>query len=577
MNHLKRFLSYYKPHLPIFLLDMFCASVVAAVDVAFPMITQYLLRTLLPQMQQNGALVSLFVRIVLLAFGAYVLRAVMLFIVNYWGHQLGVKIEADMRRDIFAHIQTLQFSFFDKVRTGKLLSRCTTDLFDVTELSHHGPEDVILSALTIVGAFVMMFRIEWRLALALILIMPLMLFYVMSIRVRQKMASRQVKEKMALINAGIESSISGARVAKAFTNEDYELEKFEDGNRQFIHAKDYFYRMMAFFNSGIEFFVGLYHVVVIGLGGYLIYSSSLDPVVLITFTLYVSSFLSPVKKLANFAEQYILGMAGFTRFCEIMDIEPEIKDRPDAKPLTEVKGEIEFRDVSFAYDNDKTVLSHIDLTVKPGETLALVGPSGSGKTTLCHLIPRFYEIRSGSILIDGTDIRDITLSSLRRNIGIVQQDVFLFAVTVMDNIRYGKTDATDEEVIEAAKLAHIHDEIMQFPEGYASFVGERGIMLSGGQKQRISIARLFLKNPPILILDEATSSLDTVTEAEIQRSFEELADGRTTIVIAHRLSTVRNADEIIVLDETGIRERGTHEELLKSDGIYSGLYRITLE
>ena len=577
MNHLKRFLSYYKPHLPIFLLDMFCASVVAAVDVAFPMITQYLLRTLLPQMQQNGALVSLFVRVVLLAFGAYVLRAVMLFIVNYWGHQLGVKIEADMRRDIFAHIQTLQFSFFDKVRTGKLLSRCTTDLFDVTELSHHGPEDVILSALTIVGAFVMMFRIEWRLALALILIMPLMLFYVMSIRVRQKMASRQVKEKMALINAGIESSISGARVAKAFTNEDYELEKFEDGNRQFIHAKDYFYRMMAFFNSGIEFFVGLYHVVVIGLGGYLIYSSSLDPVVLITFTLYVSSFLSPVKKLANFAEQYILGMAGFTRFCEIMDIEPEIKDRPDAKPLTEVKGEIEFRDVSFAYDNDKTVLSHIDLTVKPGETLALVGPSGSGKTTLCHLIPRFYEIRSGSILIDGTDIRDITLSSLRRNIGIVQQDVFLFAGTVMDNIRYGKTDATDEEVIEAAKLAHIHDEIMQFPDGYASFVGERGIMLSGGQTQRISIARLFLKNPPILILDEATSSLDTVTEAEIQRSFEELADGRTTIVIAHRLSTVRNADEIIVLDETGIRERGTHEELLKSDGIYSGLYRITLE
>ena len=299
--------------------------------------------------------------------------------------------------------------------------------------------------------------------------------------------------------------------------------------------------------------------------------------VLITFTLYVSSFLSPVKKLANFAEQYILGMAGFTRFCEIMDIEPEIKDRPDAKPLTEVKGEIEFRDVSFAYDNDKTVLSHIDLTVKPGETLALVGPSGSGKTTLCHLIPRFYEIRSGSILIDGTDIRDITLSSLRRNIGIVQQDVFLFAGTVMDNIRYGKTDATDEEVIEAAKLAHIHDEIMQFPEGYASFVGERGIMLSGGQKQRISIARLFLKNPPILILDEATSSLDTVTEAEIQRSFEELAEGRTTIVIAHRLSTVRNADEIIVLDETGIRERGTHAELLKADGVYSGLYRIALQ
>ena len=577
MNHLKRFLSYYKPHLPIFFLDMFCASVVAAVDVAFPMVTQYLLKTLLPQMQQNGALVSLFVRIVLCAFGAYVLRAVMLFIVNYWGHQLGVLIEADMRRDIFAHIQTLQFSFFDKVRTGKLLSRCTTDLFDVTELSHHGPEDVILSFLTIAGAFVMMFRIEWRLALALLCILPLMLTYVMVIRVRQKTASRQVKEKMALINAGIESSISGARVAKAFTNEDYELEKFEDGNRQFIHAKDYFYRMMAFFNSGIEFFIGLFQVVVIGLGGYLIYSSSLDPVVLITFTLYVSSFLSPVKKLANFAEQYILGMAGFARFCEIMDLEPEIKDRPDAVELDHVKGQIEFRDVSFAYDNDKTVLSHIDLTVRPGETLALVGPSGGGKTTLCHLIPRFYDIRSGAILLDGTDIRDIKLASLRRSVGIVQQDVFLFAASVMDNIRYGRTDATDDEVVEAAKRAHIHDEIMEFPDGYDTFVGERGIMLSGGQKQRISIARLFLKNPPVLILDEATSSLDTVTEADIQHSFEELAEGRTTIVIAHRLTTVRNADEIIVLDESGIRERGTHEELMNADGVYSALYRISLQ
>ena len=577
MNHLKRFLSYYKPHLPIFFLDMFCASVVAAVDVAFPMVTQYLLKTLLPQMQQNGALVSLFVRIVLCAFGAYVLRAVMLFIVNYWGHQLGVLIEADMRRDIFAHIQTLQFSFFDKVRTGKLLSRCTTDLFDVTELSHHGPEDVILSFLTIAGAFVMMFRIEWRLALALLCILPLMLTYVMVIRVRQKTASRQVKEKMALINAGIESSISGARVAKAFTNEDYELEKFEDGNRQFIHAKDYFYRMMAFFNSGIEFFIGLFQVVVIGLGGYLIYSSSLDPVVLITFTLYVSSFLSPVKKLANFAEQYILGMAGFARFCEIMDLEPEIKDRPDAVELDHVKGQIEFRDVSFAYDNDKTVLSHIDLTVRPGKTLALVGPSGGGKTTLCHLIPRFYDIRSGAILLDGTDIRDIKLASLRRSIGIVQQDVFLFAASVMDNIRYGRTDATDDEVVEAAKRAHIHDEIMEFPDGYDTFVGERGIMLSGGQKQRISIARLFLKNPPVLILDEATSSLDTVTEADIQHSFEELAEGRTTIVIAHRLTTVRNADEIIVLDESGIRERGTHEELMNADGVYSALYRISLQ
>ena len=562
--------------MPIFLLDLFCAAVVAAVDVAFPMVTQYLLRTLLPRMQMDAALIPVFVRIVILAFFAYVVRTAMLFIVNYWGHQLGVYIEADMRRDIFSHIQTLQFSFFDKVRTGKLLSRCTTDLFDVTELSHHGPEDVILSTLTIVGAFVMMFRIEWRLALALVCVLPLMISYVMIIRVRQRKAAMQVKEKMAVINSGIESSISGARVAKAFTNEDYELVKFEDGNGEFIHAKDYFYRMMAFFNSGVEFFVGLFNVIVIGLGGYLIYKSSLDPVVLITFTLYVASFVSPVKRLAAFTEQYLLGMAGFTRFCEIMDIEPEIKDKPDAVELDHVKGQIEFRDVSFSYDNDKSVLKHIDLTILPGETLALVGPSGSGKTTLCHLIPRFYDIRSGSILLDGTDIRDIKLASLRRSIGIVQQDVFLFAGTVMDNIRYGKTDATDEEVVEAAKRAHIHDEIMQFPEGYDTFVGERGIMLSGGQKQRISIARLFLKNPPVLILDEATSSLDTVTEADIQHSFEELAEGRTTIVIAHRLTTVRNADEIIVLDESGIRERGSHEELLEAGGIYSDLYRISL-
>ena len=576
MKQLKRFLSYYKPHLRLFLLDMACALVVAAIDLAFPLLTQYILRTLLPEMVLAPALVTRFVWLIVLAFFGYVLRSAMLYVINYWGHQLGVRMEADIRRDIFSHIQKLQFSFFDKIRTGKLLSRATNDLFDITELAHHGPEDVIISLLTILGSFLIMFTIEWRLALALLCVLPVMLTYVMGMRVRMRRTSLKVKERVAEINAGIESSISGARVAKAFTNEAHELEKFEQGNRRFMHAKDAFYRSMAWFNSGTEFFIGLFNIVVLGVGGYLIYSSSLDPVLLITFTLYVSSFVTPVKRLASFAEMYLLGMAGFSRFCEIMDIEPDIRDAADAKPLEHVRGEIRFDDVSFAYDGGRNVLSHINLTVRPGETLALVGPSGGGKTTLCHLIPRFYEIQSGSVSIDGRDIRSVTLNSLRRNVGIVQQDVFLFAGTVMENIRYGRIDASDEEVVEAAMRARIHEEIMKFPEGYETAVGERGILLSGGQKQRISIARLFLKNPPILILDEATSALDTVTETDIQHSFDELSRGRTTLVIAHRLSTVKHADEIVVIDEQGIRERGTHEALLERGGVYAQLYHATL-
>ena len=576
MSQLKRFLSYYKPHLPLFILDMSCATVIALIDLAFPMLTQYILRTLLPAMTETPALVTKFVWLIVLIFAAYVLRAGMLFIVNYWGHLLGVRMEADIRRDIFSHIHQLQFSFFDKVRTGKLLSRATNDLFDVTELAHHGPEDVIISALTILGAFIVMFCIEWRLALALLCVLPVMLTYVMRMRVRMRKSSLKVKERIAEINANIESSISGVRVAKAFTNETHELDKFEQGNARFVHAKDDFYRNMAWFNSGTEFFIGMFNFVVLAVGGYLIYSSALEPVLLLTFTLYVASFATPVKRLANFAEMYLLGMAGFSRFCEIMDIEPDIKDAPDAKPFENVRGEICFHDVSFAYDEGRNVLSHIDLTIAPGKTLSLVGPSGGGKTTLCHLIPRFYEIQSGSITIDGRDIRSVTLKSLRSNVGIVQQDVFLFAGTVMDNIRYGRVGATDAEVIEAAKRARIHDEIMALPNGYDTPVGERGVMLSGGQKQRISIARLFLKNPPVLILDEATSALDTVTETDIQHSFDELSAGRTTLVIAHRLSTVKHADEIVVIDENGVRERGTHEELLAAGGEYARLYHATM-
>ena len=576
MSKLRRFFSYYRRHKGLLILDLSCAVLVAGIDVAYPMLTQYILRTLLPQMALEPAMVRVFVSLIVIAFVAYVVRSLLLYIINYWGHVLGVRMEADIRKDIFSHIQELSFGFYDKVRTGKLMSRVTTDLFDITELAHHGPEDVLISGITVIGAFTAMMFVDWRLALALLCIVPVALYYVVRLRVKMRSASLKVKERVAEINADIESSISGARVAKAFTNEDHEREKFDRGNAKFVHAKDGFYHAMALFSSGMEFFIALFNLVVLALGGYLIYKSSLDPILLVTFSLYIAAFVQPLKRLASFAEQYILGMAGFSRFCEIMDIEPEIKDRPNAKELKNVRGDICFHDVTFAYEGGKSVLSHISLDIPAGKTLALVGPSGGGKTTLCHLIPRFYEQRSGTFTIDGIDTRDVTLRSLRRNVGIVQQDVFLFASSVLENIRYGRIDATDTEVVEAAKRAHIHEEILQFSDGYETQVGERGIMLSGGQKQRVSIARLFLKNPPVLILDEATSALDTVTEHDIQHSFEELSRGRTTLVIAHRLSTVKHADEIVVLDEKGVRERGTHEELLRSNGLYAKLYHVSM-
>ena len=577
MKKVRRFLAYYKPHTGLFVLDLTCALVVAAVDVAFPLVTQYILRTLLPEMAVDSTLVRLFVVLIFCLVCAYLLRAILQFIIGYWGHRLGTYIEADMRRDIFTHIQTLPFSFYDKIRTGKLLSRVTNDLFEVTELAHHGPEDVLISTITILGAFIAMFTIEWRVALCLLILLPVIVYFVMHTRLKMRRTSRQVKERMAEINADIESSISGARTAKAFANESYEIKKFEKGNEHFLDAKKDFYRVMATFNSGTEFFLAMFNVAVLACGGYLIYRKQLDTVTLITFTLYISTFTSPIKRLAAFAEQYMIGMAGFTRFLEIMDTKPAIEDKPDAISLQDVKGDIEFSHVSFAYDEGQQVLQDVDLSIPAGRTLALVGPSGGGKTTLCHLLLRFYDIREGSITIDGHDIRDVTMRSLRENVGIVQQDVFLFADNILENIRYGRLDATDAEVVEAAKRAHIHEEIMTFPDGYDTNVGERGMLLSGGQKQRVSIARLFLKNPPVLILDEATSALDTLTEADIQRSFDELSQGRTTLVIAHRLSTVQNADEIVVIDEHGIRERGTHQSLLAQNGLYAGFYQATLK
>ena len=579
MNKIKRFARYYKPHLGLFLLDIGCATLVAAVDVAFPLLTNYLLKTLFPEIEKTGSahLVTLFAVMIGAIFAAYIVRAIMLYIVNYWGHLFGVRVEADMRRDIFSHIQTLPFSFYDKIRTGKLLSRATTDLFEISELAHHGPEDLLISSLTVLGAFIAMFFIEWRIALAMLVIMPFCVWFVMKSRFTMKSTSKSVKEQTANINAGIESSISGARVAKAFANEDYEIAKFEEGNNLFLHAKDKFYKAMAVFNSGTEFFIALFNVVVLLVGGILIINKAgFSSITFITFMLYVSAFTSPLKRFASFFEQYMMGMAGFTRFLEILDTKSDITDREGAIEVTNLKGRIEFEDVGFAYEKGQDVLSHVNLTIDPGKKLALVGPSGGGKTTLCHLLMRFYDVTEGAIKIDGVDVRDYTQESLRRNIGIVQQDVFLFAGSVLENIRYGRLDATDEEVVQAAIRAHIHDEIMQFPDQYQTEVGERGVKLSGGQKQRISIARLFLKNPPILILDEATSALDTVTEYDIQKSFDDLSEGRTTLIIAHRLSTVRNADEIVVIDEQGIRERGSHDDLVKQNGLYATFYRTTL-
>ena len=579
MNKIKRFARYYKPHIGLFLLDIGCATLVAAVDVAFPLLTNYLLKKLFPEIEQTGAhnLIVLFAILIAAIFTAYILRAVMLYIVNYWGHLFGVRVEADMRRDIFSHIQTLPFSFYDKIRTGKLLSRATTDLFEISELAHHGPEDLLISSLTVLGAFVAMFFIEWRIALAMLLLMPFCIFFVMKARFSMKSTSKAVKEQIANINAGIESSISGARVAKAFANEEYEIEKFEEGNNAFLHAKNRFYQTMAIFNSGTEFFIALFNVVVLLTGGILIIKKAgFSSLTFITFMLYVSAFTSPLKRFASFFEQYMMGMAGFTRFLEILDTKSDIVDRENAIEVQNVKGKIEFRDVSFHYEGGRQVLDHVNLTIEPGKKLALVGPSGGGKTTMCHLLMRFYDVMEGAILVDDVDIRDYTQESLRRNIGIVQQDVFLFAGSILENIRYGRLDATDEEVVQAAIRAHIHDEIMRFPDQYQTEVGERGVKLSGGQKQRISVARLFLKNPPILILDEATSALDTVTEYDIQKSFDELAEGRTTLIIAHRLSTVRNADEIIVIDKSGIRERGSHDELIAQNGLYATFYQTTL-
>ena len=562
------FLGYFKRHWKLFLVDILCSVIIAGVDLTFPLVTRTALYDLLP-----GKMYRTFFIIMVAVLGFYVLRSFLQYIIAYYGHTFGIRVEADIRADLFRHLQDMGYDFYNQNRTGQLMSRLTSDLFDLTELAHHGPEDLLTAGLTIIGALAVMGSICWQLALVVGVTIPIFLITVMTMRKSMGRVSKEVKKKTAHINAEIESSLTGIRTAKAFANEEVEYARFTAANNQFKTSKRDFHKAMGRFFSSMEFFLCNLNVLVIGVGGYMIMKEKLDYKDLLTFTLYIASFVAPMRKISGFSELFANGFAGLNRFVDIMRTEPTLQDKPDAKPLEDVKGEICVEQVSFAYQDDLAVLRNVSLTVQPGETIAVVGPSGGGKTTLCQLIPRFYDVSAGAIRIDGQDIRDVTQRSIHQSIGIVQQDVFLFADTIFENIRYGKPDATMEEVVEAAKKAEIYEDILAMPQGFDTYVGERGTMLSGGQKQRVAIARIFLKNPPILILDEATSALDSVTEAKIQRAFDTLAQGRTTLIIAHRLSTIRAASRIISIADGIITECGTHEELVNTDGIYAQLYK----
>jgi len=562
------FLSYFKNHKKLFAVDVLCAVGIAAIDLAFPLVTRSALYDMLP----NRMYVTFFT-IMAAVVASYLLRSFLNFVVAYFGHTFGIRVEADIRRDLFSHMQDLSFDYYDRNRTGKLMARLTSDLFELTELAHHGPEDLLTSVLTICGALFVMGSIRWELAAIVALMIPVFLAVAMLMRKRMSMASAAAKEKTGHINQEIESSLSGVRTAKAFANEDVERGRFNAANEIYKTSKREFHKAMGLFHSSVEFFLCSLNVVVIGFGGYYVMRGQMDYRDLITFNLYIASFVNPMRKLSNFSEMFANGFAGLNRFVDVMRTEPTIQDKPDAKALEHVCGEILVDRVSFAYDGDLAVLHDVSLHVHPGETVAIVGPSGGGKSTLCQLVPRFYDVSSGAISIDGQDLRDVTQRSIHENIGIVQQDVFLFADTIFENIRYGRPGATMEEVVEAAKKAEIYEDIQAMPDGMQTYVGERGTLLSGGQKQRIAIARIFLKNPPILILDEATSALDSVTEAKIQRAFDNLAEGRTTLIIAHRLSTIRSANRIVSISDGVITECGTHAELLEKGGIYAELYK----
>lgn len=565
---LKRFMAYYKPHKLLFFFDMLASLAVAAIAITYPMITRTMLNTYIPG---NN------IRMVVVCGGAllcvYLLRMGLNYFIQYYGHVMGVKMQAQMRSDMFNHLEKLPYSFFDNHETGKIMSRMTNDLMDISELAHHGPENLLISSISIIASFVYLCTINWWLTLIVFACVPFLILITMLLRKKMRSAFMRSRQSIGEINAALESSITGIRVTKAFNNSEIESGKFEEGNKKFVHARTDAYKAMGQFHSGTSFINDIFNVVVLIAGGFFLSKGFIQVGDYTAFTISVGLFIGPVMTLIGFMEQYQNGVTGFQRFLEIMDAEPE-KDDPDAEEMKVAEGHIEFKNVNYSYSEGEEVLKNVSLDIKKGEKFALVGPSGGGKTTICHLIPHFYDVKDGQILIDGKDINKITRSSLRANIGIVQQDVYLFNASIRDNILYGRPGATEEEVIEAAKRANIHNYVMSMPNGYDTVIGERGVKLSGGQKQRLSIARVFLKDPAILILDEATSALDNTTEILIQNSLDELCKGRTTIVVAHRLSTVKNADEIAVVSDGKIIEQGPHDSLIAMNGVYANLYKL---
>lgn len=561
-------MKYYAPHKKLFALDMLASLIVSLIGIIYPIVTRSMLNDLIPN-KKYQLIVSSGMTLLLL----YIIRMLLRYFIQYQGHVMGVKMQAQMRSEMFTHLEKLPYSFYDNHETGKIMSRMTNDLMDVSELAHHGPENVIICSITIITSFLYLGSINWWLTLIIFICFPLLVGVSIMLRTKMRSAFKKSRQSIAVINAALESSISGIRVTKAFTNAEKEMEKFEQGNAEFVEARRDAYKAMGQFFSATSFITDIFNVIVLIAGGLFLYDGQITFGDYSAFIVSVNLFLTPVTTLINFMEQYQNGITGFERFLEIMDTEVE-EDKPNAIDIGRVDGHIQFEDVSYGYNGEKNVLTHVNLDIQKGKTFALVGSSGGGKTTICHLIPNFYKIGSGKIKIDGHDIQDVSLESLRKNIGIVQQDIYLFNASIRDNILYGRLDATEEEVIEAAKRANIHDYIMTLEDGYDTQIGERGVRLSGGQKQRLSIARVFLKNPPILILDEATSALDNTTEILIQQSLDELCKGRTTLVVAHRLSTIKNADEIAVISEGHILEQGNHEELIARKGLYADLYRL---